>query len=79
VQWHTLFEFVLLPSEELPLPLSLCEEPSLEEEVEGFAGDLLLLAATTSRLPKLPLDLFRGVFRLFLLDLSVSVPPAPDV
>jgi len=51
----------------------------LEEEVEGFAGDLLLLAATTSRLPKLPLDLFKGSFRLFLLDLSVSVPPAPDV
>jgi len=51
----------------------------LEEEAEGFAGDILFLAATTYRLPKLPLDLFKGSFRLFLLDLSVSETPAPDV
>jgi len=51
----------------------------LEEEAEGFAGDFLFFTATTSRLPKLPFDLFRGVFRLFLFDLFVSVPPAPDV
>lgn len=51
----------------------------MEEEVEGFAGDLLFFTATTSRLPKLPFDLLRGAFRLFLFDLSVAVPPAPDV
>jgi hypothetical protein len=56
----------------------LCEEPSLEDEPEFFTDDLLFLAVTTSRLPKLPLDLFRGVFCLFLLAFSVSVPPAPD-
>jgi hypothetical protein len=51
----------------------------LEEEVEGFAGDLLFFTATTSRLPKLPFDPLREAFRLFLFDLSVAVPPAPDV
>jgi hypothetical protein len=51
----------------------------LEEEVEGFAGDLLFFIATTSRLPKLPFDLLRGAFYLFLFDLSIVVPPAPDV
>jgi hypothetical protein len=48
----------------------------LDEDAEGFAGAFLFFVATTSRLPKLPFDLFRGVFRLLLPDLSVSVPPA---
>jgi hypothetical protein len=51
----------------------------LEEEVEGFAGDLLFFTATTSRLPKLHFDLLRGAFHLFLFDLSIVVPPAPNV
>jgi hypothetical protein len=57
----------------------LCEEPSLEDDTKGFAGGVLLSTGTTSRLPTLPLDFLSGVFRLFLLDLSVSDPPAPGV
>jgi hypothetical protein len=57
----------------------LCEEPSLEDDAKGFAGGVLLFTIATSRLPTLPLDLFSGVFRLFLFDLSVSDPPAPGV